>query len=82
MDCIKDNYNEDNFLEVLKQISKLFNKFSDIERTKLVIFMDNVAFHKTDKLIEFMKSSGFVYFFNSAYTPHLNICEYTINYIK
>ena len=47
-----------------------------------VLFMDNVSFHLTDPIIEFLKEWEIGVIYNSPYTPQINHIEYIIKIFK
>ena len=70
---IKDRaYNQENFIDFLSSLFQLFNE-EQIGNATLV--MDNVPFHKTKKVKEFVEERGYTLLFLPPYSPFLNPIE-------
>ncbi|KAI5150820.1 hypothetical protein ENBRE01_1731 [Enteropsectra breve] len=65
-------FKSDSFKAIL---DKLFIQFESEGITNVAIIMDNVSFHGTQPIKDFIVTSGYNYIFLPPYSPFLNSIE-------
>jgi predicted DNA-binding protein YlxM (UPF0122 family) len=75
-------FNHVSFSLFLQRLVKTIRQDNTLTNKKVVLFLDNVRFHKNTICLGILKGEGMFAMFNAPYTPQLNIIEYFFSDIK